>query len=94
MTSTTCISVSFHPFLMISISENLSLGVELTSRSTTAQHFTDVLRSCVFMSRGADDKDNLYLGEFLSISFDLYLKNIVFRCRINVPIDERYLCVG
>ena len=63
------------------------------SGSTRAWRLMDFLRSYVLMSRGADDKDNLYLGEFSSISFDLYLKNIVFRCRVNVPIDERYLCV-
>ena len=82
------ISVSFHLILFFSISKTLYLGVEPTPRWTTAQRFTDVLRSCVFMRRGADDKDNLYLGEFSSISFDLYLKNIVFSCRINVWVDE------
>src|ERR1700724_1710974 len=82
------ISVSFHLILFFSISKTLYLGVEQTPRWTTAQRFTDVLRSCVFIRRGADDKHNLYLGEFSSISYDLYLRKFAFRCRINVYVAD------
>lgn len=55
---------------------------------TTAWRFADMLRSVSFMGQEADERGKLYLCEFLFIFFHLYLKLIVFMCRLKTYADD------
>jgi len=80
--------VSFHSFSFISIWKALYLCVEGRPSQTKARRLIDVARFYILMSPCADDKDKLYLSEFLFVSFRSYLKTIVFMCRKKAKLDE------
>ena len=54
----------------------------------------DVVQCWGFIGHGPDEKDISYLSKHWSISFCLYLKEIVFRCGTNDWVDNRLVFDG